>query len=240
MSIQFDLIASYYDLFYVQQEEYRAEADQVCRLIRKYQTCQSHALLDLACGTGEQSRFLIPSFDVTGLDLSEGMLTLARQKVPDAVFIQGDIFDFHLERKFGAVINLYGSVGFARGMEELQKGLDCAYRCLQAGGVLILTPWHTRETFREEMIAHSGTEGEICYCRLEAVKRAGVDKASVEMIHLLGKKGEIQEYHHRQEISLFSEEEYRSALQQAGFCLRERLSEEEFRMGAFVCTKEAE
>ena len=240
MSIQFDLIASYYDLFYVQQEEYRTEADRVCQLIRKYRTCRNHALLDLACGTGGQSRFLAPFFEVTGMDLSAGMLASARQKVPGAIFIQGDIFDFHLEQEFGAVINLYGSAGFAQGMEELRRGLDCVYSCLQAGGVFILTPWHTRETFREEMIAHSGTEGETCYCRMEAVKREGMHKAGIEMVHLLGKGGKIQEYRHRQEMSLFSEEEYRRALQEAGFCLREWLSEEEFRMGAFVCTKGAE
>ena len=50
-------------------------------------------------------------------------------------------------------------------------------------------------------------------------------------------KRQVQQFHHVQHITLFSEEEYKNALEKAGFTIRARLSEQEFRMGAFVCTK---
>jgi ubiquinone/menaquinone biosynthesis C-methylase UbiE len=47
--------------------------------------------LDVACGTGFLTRHL-PG-EVTGLDQSEAMLEIARERVPDATFVQGDALD---------------------------------------------------------------------------------------------------------------------------------------------------
>lgn len=44
--------------------------------------------LDVACGTGFLTRHL--RGDVTGLDQSERMLTIARGRLPNATFVQGD------------------------------------------------------------------------------------------------------------------------------------------------------
>ena len=44
--------------------------------------------LDVACGTGFLTRHL--AGPVTGLDQSEGMLAIARERVPDGRFVQGD------------------------------------------------------------------------------------------------------------------------------------------------------
>ena len=50
----------------------------------------------------------------------------------------------------------------------------------------------------------------------------------------------MQITYHKNEslVSLFSEAEYRSAIEEAGFTVAERLSTSEFRMGAFVCLKQ--
>jgi ubiquinone/menaquinone biosynthesis C-methylase UbiE len=44
--------------------------------------------LDVACGTGFLTRHL--AGEVTGLDQSEGMLAIARERVPNGRFVQGD------------------------------------------------------------------------------------------------------------------------------------------------------
>jgi ubiquinone/menaquinone biosynthesis C-methylase UbiE len=65
--------------------------------------------LDVACGTGFLTRHL-PG-EVVGLDQSERMLEIARERVPTAAFIEGDAFglpfaDGAFERVFTA--NFYG------------------------------------------------------------------------------------------------------------------------------------
>jgi ubiquinone/menaquinone biosynthesis C-methylase UbiE len=47
--------------------------------------------LDVACGTGYATRWL-PG-EITGLDQSERMLEVARGRLPDATFVQGDALD---------------------------------------------------------------------------------------------------------------------------------------------------
>lgn len=239
MPVDFDAVAGYYDQMYVDAEGYRKEVEQVVQIVERYNRSGCRRLLDLACGTGEQSRLLTAHFEVFGLDLSAGMLAVARRKVPDAVFYQGDLFDFHLTERFGAVVNLYGSVGFARDADQLRSGMKCAYDALEPGGVFLLTPWDTLETFHESMVADAATRDGISFCRMEAVRRCGETRAEVEMCHLIGKDGQIQERRERQEITLFREQEYRDALEQAGFILRERLDGQQFRMSAFVCTKQS-
>jgi ubiquinone/menaquinone biosynthesis C-methylase UbiE len=47
--------------------------------------------LDVACGTGFVTRHL--RGEVTGLDQSEGMIAIARERLPEAIFVVGDALD---------------------------------------------------------------------------------------------------------------------------------------------------
>ena len=165
------------------------------------------------------------------------MLEKAREKVPAAEFLEEDMLDFKLNHRYKAAVNLYGSIGFAENLQRMENGIRCVWECLEEGGVLILTPWGTTETFAEEIVADCRERNGLQFCRMETVKRASGDKVEVEMFHLIGKGLAVQQFHHVQHITLFSEEEYKNALEKAGFTIRARLSEQEFRMGAFVCTK---
>lgn len=237
MEIDFDSIASYYDAMYVRAPAYKEEAEKIAKICQSLCASGGRSLLDIACGTGAHSLYLSDCFDVTGMDLSEEMLKIARAKAPAAAFIKGDMFRFHLEEQFDAAVNLYGSIGFAKNGEELTAGLQCAYNSLKRGGVFILTPWSTAQTFQEGVISGSMRQGDLHYCRMEAVRKLDAKTACVEMFHLIGQRGHIEQKKHLQRITLWSEEEYRSALASVGFRLKERLSEHEFRMGAFVCVK---
>jgi SAM-dependent methyltransferase len=70
-------------------------------------------VLDLACGTGRIALLLAQKgFSVVGIDLSEGMLNLFKEKlhrepepVRDRVVVQkGSMSDFHVDQKFGTVV----------------------------------------------------------------------------------------------------------------------------------------
>lgn len=57
------------------------------------QLLDQHAkVLDLGCGPGIESKKLaVAGFNVTGFDLSDGLIEIARQQNPGLVFIQGDM-----------------------------------------------------------------------------------------------------------------------------------------------------
>src|SRR5690242_6197140 len=61
------------------------------RLVRLVAPQRGDRALDVACGTGAVTRLLTAAgARVTGLDLSEPMLTVAASRVPDATFVSGD------------------------------------------------------------------------------------------------------------------------------------------------------
>lgn len=239
MNAKFQTIADYYDAMYVDAAEYEMEVQKTVELINRYKRTDldNTRILDIACGTGEQSLYLAKHYQVTGIDLSEDMLAKAREKVPQAEFLKMDMLDFKLDKKYGAAVNLYGSIGFAENFERMKRGMRCVWDCLEEGGVLILTPWGTKETFEEGIVADARQRGGVHYCRMETVRRSSEQKVEVEMFHLIGRELTVQPFHHIQTITLFSEHEYIEALESAGFTIKARLTEQEFRMGAFVCVK---
>lgn len=63
------------------------------------------SILELGCGTGRITIPLIEAgFNVTGLDISESMLSLAKIKSNKVKWIQGDACDFDLADKFKLII----------------------------------------------------------------------------------------------------------------------------------------
>ncbi len=81
-------------------------------------------LLDLACGPGQISAYLkkhLP-LEIVGIDLSDTMLTLAREKIPDGQFYNKSIITYYEEQPFDAVV-----LGF--GLPYLSE--DQAIQCLE-------------------------------------------------------------------------------------------------------------
>lgn len=95
MKEYYDRRAPEYDDWYrgvyyagTQLESFGAEVGQLQHVLADLPPART---LDVACGTGYLTRYL-PG-DVTGLDWSERMLTLAREAAPDATYVRGDAFD---------------------------------------------------------------------------------------------------------------------------------------------------
>lgn len=105
---------------------------------------KSMDILDLATGTGDFAIAVARRYDhahVTGLDMSEGMLRVARQKI-DALglserirLVKGDCMELPFDdQSFDAVTISFGLRNFA----SLRRGLTDAHRVLRAGGRLIV------------------------------------------------------------------------------------------------------
>ena len=102
-------------------------------------------ILDLGCGTGlelEAYYPLNPSAQVTGIDLSQGMLTALRQKFVDReiVLICGSYFDVPLgEAVFDAAVSVESLHHFTK--EEKVPLYRKVRGALKAGGYFVLTDY---------------------------------------------------------------------------------------------------
>jgi len=96
-------------------------------------------VLDVATGTGdlaiELNRRVGAGGEVVGLDFSEGMLELAREKAPGIRFEQGSALELpHADGEFAAA-----TVGFgARNFSDLGRGLAEMRRVVQPGGRVVV------------------------------------------------------------------------------------------------------
>jgi ubiquinone/menaquinone biosynthesis C-methylase UbiE len=96
------------------------------------------AALDVGCGAGVPfTRWLSERFRVTGIDLSEGQLKLARQNVPRASFLQQDMTALDLPpQSFDAVTCFYALIHVPR---EQHARVLAHFQCaLKVNGYLLL------------------------------------------------------------------------------------------------------
>ena len=96
------------------------------------------AVLDAGCGAGVPvTRILAQSYDVTGVDFSEVQIALARQNVPQARFLCGDITQLGFpDGSFDAIVSYYAIIHIPR---ETHRALLCNFhRMLRPGGWALL------------------------------------------------------------------------------------------------------
>ncbi|SHF06466.1 class I SAM-dependent DNA methyltransferase [Streptoalloteichus hindustanus] len=96
------------------------------------------SIVDIGCGTGRDAGHLASlGYTVTGLDLSERMLSHARERHPAVRFEHGDMRSFRLGRRFDAVTCLDSAFLYCHRNEELSAFLDRCREHLTPGGLLV-------------------------------------------------------------------------------------------------------
>ena len=118
-------------------------------------TAQNCRILDLGCGTGLELEFyfpLNPSANVTGIDLSAGMLDELKRKFADKdiTLICESYFDVPLgENAFDAAVSVESLHHFTK--EEKTKLYGKLHRALKDNGYFILTDYFSLSDEEEQM-----------------------------------------------------------------------------------------
>ena len=135
-----------YDAFYA-DKDYVAECDLVERIFKRTGR-PVRSILDLGCGTGRHSVELARrGYEVTGVDLSEGMLERARRRakaegVSGTTFLLGDVQNFQLNRRFDAVLSMFAVVGYQISDAAVRSTLANVRQHLEPEGVFIFDVWY--------------------------------------------------------------------------------------------------
>lgn len=144
----FDSIAPAYDFMNTAMTGglHRLWRDRALRMALRRLGAESapRRVLDVACGTGDVAfriHRMLPEARVTGIDLSPGMLAIARDKMAKEApgaggsveFIEGDCLDLPFpDDSFDLVTVAYG----VRNFERLEDGYREMRRVLRPGGVI--------------------------------------------------------------------------------------------------------
>lgn len=115
--------------------------EMVNRAKEKYEINGNH-LLDLACGTGELSvRLASSGYNITGVDLSSDMLTVAQKKAESKGFkidfFQQNMADLELVDQYDIIGIFCDSLNYLQTEEEVQQTFANVHRYLKTDGLFI-------------------------------------------------------------------------------------------------------
>jgi ubiquinone/menaquinone biosynthesis C-methylase UbiE len=128
--------ATYYDKIY-EHVDYKSETEFIKWAANKHKKSPGNKLMDMACGTGTHASILKNNFKVTGIDINEDMLKIARIKVPEAIFIEGDMKLLDIPSKFDIITCIFSSIHYNINYNELETTLKNFYNHMEDGGILI-------------------------------------------------------------------------------------------------------
>ncbi|HJT57912.1 MAG TPA: class I SAM-dependent methyltransferase [Ktedonobacteraceae bacterium] len=235
----YDEIAAFYD---IEHQHFAEDLD----VYLNFAELSGNPVLELACGSG---RVLLPlaeaGFEVTGVDSSAKMLSLAEQRLRLAgmanrcKLVQQDICSLQLNQKFRLAFIALGSFAHVITRKEQQQALRAIRNSLVTGGQFILDISNADARYMEHLsgqVLHQGTWQE----ENGAFVSHFVSPASSTKQHLL----ELTHFYdvHKQDeavrrtisktqLYLFECAEMELLLEQAGFVVKDVYGD--FHLGAF-------
>jgi SAM-dependent methyltransferase len=111
-------------------------AKRVSELVRVSKP-DARKVLELGCGTGSILKHLQDSYEVSGLDLSNKMLSIARKKVPQAKLWHQDMVDFQIDERFDTVLCVFDSINHVRRFSDWKRVFARVRQHLSPGGCFI-------------------------------------------------------------------------------------------------------
>ncbi|MGD2179098.1 MAG: class I SAM-dependent methyltransferase [Anaerolineae bacterium] len=211
----FSEAARYYDKIY-SFKDHEAESDRLTAIIEANLRSGGKRLLDVACGTGGHIAYLKQHFEVEGLDISTEFLEIARRKHPDVPFHHADMAEFDLRDTYDIVTCLFSSIGYLRTLQDLNRAVTCMTRHVIRGGLLIIEPWFTPETWHAPSVhADLVDEPEL---KIARVNTSFVDGrlSYFDLHYLIGTLEGTEHFVERHELGLFETAEVRDVLTRAG------------------------
>lgn len=100
------------------------------------------SILDLACGSGTLSTmFKLKGYDVEGLDLSEEIIEIAKEKSKinhlDIPYHVQDMTNFCLDKKYDVITCFFDSINFLDSLAKVEETFKCVKKHLKPNGYFI-------------------------------------------------------------------------------------------------------
>jgi len=137
----YDRWSEFYDAIY-RRINYEDECNTLLKILTEKLQIKPQKILDIACGTGNHSIILAKKgYTVTGVDLSEGMLKVAKSKAQkenvSVSFINQDMRHMELGESFDCAICMFGAFPYNTTLRDIQQALNSVKSHLKEGGAFI-------------------------------------------------------------------------------------------------------
>ena len=215
----YELLAFSYDRL-TNDVDYEATVDFYHKILEK-EGLHPRTAVDLACGTGSVTKLLAQrGLEVTGVDMSEEMLTVASAKCMDLEqpprFVCQHLERLRLPRGVDLAVCALDSLDYITEPEACERAIARAYKALNPGGVLIFDV-NTPEKLRamDNQIFLDEDDDVYCVWRGEFDEETNICSYGMDLFQRQGALWHRSFEEHRDYA--YSEEQLRSYLKNAGF-----------------------
>jgi ubiquinone/menaquinone biosynthesis C-methylase UbiE len=161
-----DYWAGRYDRLWVQKYSLKPTREYIIKALSKYKNTEGLRVLDLGCGPGELIRDLTREFknlDVTGLDFSERMIEISKERNPSAKHLLMDASDLNVldeEYDITSLRSVIVKLNFFAKFDVINLSLRCnMINCSIVGTTMKLK--HLAHSFNSIIIKISLNKGHV-------------------------------------------------------------------------------
>ena len=199
---------------YKHRNENDAE-EHVKLILENVSTKPGANVLDMSCGAGRHAILLSrKNYNVTAVDLSENLLSIAKQTADkenlSINFIHSDIRKFKSTLKFDLILNLFTSFGYFDTDEENFSILQKAYNFLADDGYFVL------DFFNSTFLAKNLVEySKDVFNDVEIHQYRKLIEKRVRKEIVINKNGKLSNY--EESVRMFTKDELVEAITRIGF-----------------------
>jgi ubiquinone/menaquinone biosynthesis C-methylase UbiE len=200
--------------------DYAGVVDFYLQILNK-EGCHPSTAVDLACGTGSVALLLAKmGLQVTGVDLSEDMLTVACQKAQEQglnpVFTCQALQALRLPRGVDLAVCALDSLDYILDPEDCREAIARAFRVLNPGGIFIFDV-NTPEKLRamDGQVFLDEDDDVYCVWRGEFDEASNICSYGMDLFQREGKHWQRSYEEHREYA--YSEKQLTEFLKEAGF-----------------------
>ena len=229
-------------------DDYAEETEPLINAIKEHSASKVKTLLHLGCGTGGNDYIFKRYYQVTGVDISEKMLEIARDLNPEAVYHLGDMRTIELGEFFDVVV-APESIDYMRTEEELYSAMMTAQKHLKPGGLFLIVA-NIAERFSRNNFVYTGSRDDIEITLFENnyIPYPG-STYEATLIYLIRRKGNLEIYTDQHVLGLFKLQTWLDLLKKVGFDIINQISvdhaydqfiagEGKYPRSMFVCRKQ--
>ena len=200
--------------------DYEATVDFYYEILKR-EGLNPRTAVDLACGTGSVTEILAKrGLKVTAVDLSEEMLTVARQKAMELenqpLFLCQNLRDLYLPRAVDLAVCALDSLDYITDPNDCREAIRRVYKVLNPGGIFIFDV-NTPEKLRamDGQVFLDEDDDVYCIWRGEFDEQSNICSYGMDLFQRRGNLWERSFEEHREYA--YSEEQLVGYLKDAGF-----------------------
>jgi len=165
----YNAFACFYDEL-MSDVDYRGRAEYIDGIIKKYKP-DAHLLVDLACGTGSMTvEFSSMGYDVIGVDMSEEMLSRAREKSDSGIlYLCQSMQELDMYGTIDAFVCTMDSLNHLESPEQILLALSRVSLFLEPDGIFVFdmnTPYKHEKVLADNSFVYE-TDNVFCVWRNE-------------------------------------------------------------------------